>query len=93
MLGTCRAIGEIDLSTAPALNAAMHEAIDCSESTAVVVDFSDVSFMDSAGFHVLVDATEYAARRGRTLVVHNLSPSCAKLIRLCDWDNELRVEP
>ena len=93
MLGTCRAIGEIDLVTAPALNAAVHDAIDRSESTSVVVDCSDVTFMDSAGFHVLVNATEYATRRGRTLVIQNLSPSCAKLIRLCDWDNELRVNP
>jgi hypothetical protein len=40
-----------------------------------------------------VDATEYAARRGHTLAIRDMAPSCARLIRLCDWDRELRVEP
>jgi anti-anti-sigma regulatory factor len=48
--------------------------------------------MDSAAFHVLVNATEYAVRRGHSLVVRNMSPSCATLLRLCDSDRELHVE-
>ena len=92
MLGICNATGEIDRVTAPTFNAALHDAIDMSNDQWVVVDFSDVTFMDSAGFHVLVDATGYATRRGRTLVLHNLSAACAKLIAICDWDHELCVE-
>ena len=92
MLGTCKAIAEIDRATAPAFNADLHDAIDASDAPLVVVDCSDVTFMDSAGFHVLVDATEYAVRRGHTLVIRNMSPSCAMLIQLCDLDGELRVE-
>jgi anti-sigma B factor antagonist len=93
MLGTCTTSGEIDTATASAFNADLHDAIDTSGAALVVVDCSDVTFMDSAGYHALVDATNYAARRGRTLVIRNLSPSCARLIRLCDSDRELRVEP
>jgi hypothetical protein len=40
----------------------------------------------------VVDATNYAVRRGHTLVIRNMSPSCARLMRLYDWDRELRVE-
>ena len=93
MLGTCTTIGEIDTATAPAFNADLHDVIDTSDAALVVVDCSDVTFMDSAGYHALVDATNYAVRRGHTLVIRNLSPSCARLIRLCDSDRELRVEP
>jgi hypothetical protein len=40
-----------------------------------------------------VDVTNYAVRRGHTLMIRNLSPACARLVRLCDLDRELRVEP
>jgi anti-anti-sigma factor len=70
----------------------LRNTIDGSDEALVSVDCSDVTFMDSSGFHVLVDATSYAARRGHTLVIRNLSPSCRRLIRLCDWDNELCLE-
>jgi len=93
MLGTCKAIGDIDRTTGPAFSAALRDTIDSSDQTLVIVDCSGVTFMDSAGFHALVDATRYATRRGHTLVVRNLSPSCSRLIRLYDWDRELCVEP
>jgi anti-anti-sigma factor len=92
MLGTCEAIGDIDLATAPALAANLRETTDGSDEVIVSVDCSGVTFMDSAGFHVLVTATEYAARRGHTLVIRNASPWCARTIQLCDYDGELRVE-
>jgi anti-anti-sigma factor len=87
-----RAIGEIDLATAPAFNVSLHSTIDRCEEALVSVDCSGVTFMDSAGYHALAEATGYAARRGHTLVIRNASVSCARLIALCDWDHELRVE-
>jgi anti-anti-sigma factor len=93
MLGTCQALGDIDVATAPAFNADLHDAIDTSDAVVVSVDCSDMTFIDSAGYHVLVEASDYAVRRGRTLVLRNLSPWCARVVRLCDWDHELRVEP
>ncbi len=93
MLGICKAMGEIDCATAPSFNATLHDGIDSSDDLLVVVDCSDLTFIDSAGYHVLVDATGYAVRRGHTLVIRNLSPSCARLIRLCDSDHELRLVP
>ena len=93
MLGSCEAIGEIDRATAPAFNADLRDAIDSSDEAFVSVDCSGVTFMGSAGYHALVDATKYAVRRGHTLVIRSMSPSCTRLIRLCDWDRELRVEP
>jgi anti-anti-sigma factor len=92
VLGICKAFGEIDTSSAPAFNAHLHDAIDSSDEALVVVDCSGVTFMDSAAFHVLVDATEYAVRRGHALVIRNMSPSSAMLLRLCDLDRELRLE-
>lgn len=92
MLGIRKADREIDASSAPAFNAHLHDTIDDSDEEVVVVDCSDITFMDSAAYHVLVNATEYAVRRGRALVVRNISPSCATLLRLCDSDRELHLE-
>ena len=92
MRGTCRAFGEIDRATASAFDVVLRDAIDDSGDAVVNVDCSGVTFMDSAGYRVLVGATAYAVRRGRTLAIRNLSSSCAMLIRLCDSDHELRVD-
>lgn len=88
--GTIR--GEIDLSTAPAFKDALLCAIERSATAIVAVDLEGVSFMDSAGYHAIVDAHEYAVRTDRLLVIRNLSASCTKLIRLCDVDNEITLE-
>ena len=93
MLGTYMATGEIDYASAPAFRADLHDTIDSSDVERVVVDCTDITFMDSAGFHALVDATAYAVRHDRTLVIHNMSPQCNRLIRLCDFANDLHVEP
>jgi anti-anti-sigma factor len=93
MLGTCQAVGDIGFATTPALSADLHDAIDASDEALVSVDCSDMTFIDSAGYHVLVEASDYAVRRGRSLMIRNLSSSCARVVRLCDWDHELRVGP
>ena len=93
MLATSKALGDIDTATAPSLNAELHDVIDNADEAFVNVDCSGLTFIDSAGYHVLVDATNYAIRRGHTLVIRNLSPSCATLLRLCDVERELRTDP
>ena len=92
MLGAFNAVGEIDLLTAPALNAGIHDAIDRSDDALVAVDCSGVTFMDSSGYEVLVDATEYAARRGHTLVIRNASRPCTRLFHAFADDAELRFD-
>ena len=92
MQGTCKPLGDIDRSTAAEFDVDLRDAIDNSDETLVNVDCSGVTFMDSAGYRVLVGASEYAVRRGRSLVFCDPSPVCALLIRLCDLEHELRVD-
>ena len=47
--------GEVDLATSPELDVAIIAAID-SGATSVVIDLTDVSFMDSSGLGVIVRA-------------------------------------
>ncbi len=93
MLGTCTAHGEIDIATAPALRVELFDCIEHADDALINVDCAGVTFMDSAGYHVLVAATEFAALRGHTLVIRNLPPACGRVIRMCNLDRELNVEP
>ena len=92
MLGTCTAIGDIDWASASAFGAQIYDTIDNSDEALVSVDCSGVTFMDSAAYRMLVGATGYAVRRGHTLVIGNLSPACAMLLRLCDIERELCID-
>ena len=92
MLGTYAASGEIDMETAPAFAIDLRECIESADETLVSVDCAGVTFMDSAGYHALLGATRHAAHQGHTLVIRNLTPACARLIRMCNADGEIRVE-
>ena len=60
--------GEVDISTATQLTAAIDAAIRESVG-AFVVDLSGVEFLDSSGVHVLVRARAVLGREERELVV------------------------
>lgn len=92
MSGTYTACGEIDMATASAFADGVCAVIDGSDEASVVVDCSDVTFLDSAGYHALVDATQYAVERGQTLMICNMSASCALVLRLCDGDGQLHMD-
>jgi len=92
MSGLYRAAGEIDIATAGGFRDGLYEAVDGSRWARVVVDCSAVEFMDSSAFHALVAATEYAARRGRTLVIRGARELHEELLRICDFDGDLNIE-
>ena len=84
--------GEVDHFSAPAFRDALLRAIDRSPTPIVAVDLSGVTFMDSAGYGAIVAANEYAIRQDRLLVIRNLSRSCTRVVRLCDYANQLSLE-
>jgi anti-sigma B factor antagonist len=60
--------GEIDLGTAPTLREALKPILD-GQTGPVVVDLSEVAFMDSTGVHVLVDAFQRLTLEHRRLAI------------------------
>ena len=60
--------GEIDLGTAPVLREALSWVLE-HRTGPVVVDLSEVSFMDSTGVHVLLDALELLRPENRRLAI------------------------
>jgi anti-anti-sigma factor len=63
-----RVTGEIDMSNSTDLRTAVTEATQ-NEALGVVLDLSDVSYIDSAGIHLLYRLGEDLRDRGQTLRV------------------------
>jgi anti-sigma B factor antagonist len=59
---TVSAAGELDLDTAPTLDAELRRVARA--ATDIVVDLRDIAFIDSAGVHVLLRWAGESARRG-----------------------------
>ncbi|GAB6983534.1 STAS domain-containing protein [Nocardioides pyridinolyticus] len=72
---------ELDLVTAPALRAALHECIEAGYPI-IHVDMNDVTFVDCRGISVAVMARNEAALRGLHLRIVRPSPAARRLLEL-----------
>ena len=73
--------GEIDIVTAPYLRDEIAAAIGEAEST-IVVDLSGVTFIDSSGLGVLIDARTAIDEAAVTLVLLNPTEACRRVLEL-----------
>ncbi|MEY2581875.1 MAG: anti-sigma factor antagonist [Ilumatobacteraceae bacterium] len=80
--------GEIDAHTAPQLAAAM---VELPQGNATL-DVADVSFMDSSGLRVLIDAATRAREAGGDLIIANPTPGIARLIEISGLGGQLRLD-
>jgi anti-sigma B factor antagonist len=79
--------GELDMSTAAELDSRLAKVVGSGTAGAVVLDLSDVSFVDACCVGVMVTAWSSAARRGRELRVDGLHGVPARVFDLLglDW--------
>lgn len=56
--------GSLDLATAPTVRAALNEAAEQGSHELLIVDLSQLEFLDSTGLGVLIGAHRRAAERG-----------------------------
>jgi anti-sigma B factor antagonist len=71
-----RLVGELDLSSAPALTDALSEL---ETDGSVVLDLQELTFIDSSGIHAIF--TQAAAREGK-LVLANPSPEIVRTLEI-----------
>ncbi|GAA2753488.1 STAS domain-containing protein [Kitasatospora cinereorecta] len=86
-----RANGEIDLDTATSLRRALAAALGSHRE--VVLDLSEVTFMDCAGLGALVWARNHADRCGARLVLRGAGRCVVRLLKLTGLHRRLAVEP
>jgi len=81
-------MGEIDAHTAPLLADAMAGL----PASVVIVDVAGVSFMDSSGLRVLMDATTRARDGGGDLIVAHPTAAIVRLVEISGLTGRLRLE-
>jgi len=75
--------GEIDHHTAPEMREAIDDALSSSESCEILVlDFYDVSFMDSSGVGLVMGRYRYATTLGKKVRVDNLDDRNYKIMQM-----------
>lgn len=78
---TVRLGGELDLAGAPALEAAIEEAMADAERR-LVIDFSALTFIDSTGIAILVAAMGDERAAGRLAFVPSPAPAVTRVLKL-----------
>ena len=86
--------GEIDLYSAPMLQADLAEIIDgAAQATRVVVDMSGVEFCDSTGMNVLLSSLRQVRQRGGELELAAPRPAVRKILQVTGLDSVFTVSP
>lgn len=83
--------GEIDLSTAPAFEEAIAQALE-SNLSVLVIELSEVTFMASVGLRILAATSEKVGESTRIAVVAN-SLAASRPIQLTGLDTVVALYP
>ena len=82
--------GEVDLLTAGLLRTRLEEASQ--HSVRVVVDLSEVTFIDSSGLNVLVEAYLRAGQLPEAFVLRSPTPTVARVLSITGLADVLTIE-
>lgn len=83
--------GEVDVYSAPELRDGLTELLQ--SGTSVIVDLTDVGFLDSTGLGALVAARSTAAERGASLPLVCTHQRILKLFTITGLDRVFRIYP
>ena len=85
-----RLTGELDLATAPAVEALCYDALD-SATRRIVLDFEDVDFVDSAGLAALVAVRNRLHADGGVLALRSPNGTIRRLLSLTRIDEIVEI--
>jgi len=77
--------GEIDVYTAPEFKSAVNKAIDTG-AVDLIIDLTNVSYMDSSGFGILLGATKRVRPKGGTINLLGCSEAITRMLRITRLD-------
>jgi anti-sigma B factor antagonist len=84
-----RVTGELDIATAPQLAEMLRHAEECCQR--VVLDLRQVTFMDSSGVHVILNASVRANAAGRRLVLVRGLSQVDRVLELARASDNLEI--
>jgi anti-sigma B factor antagonist len=77
--------GEIDVYTAPEFKSALNKAIETG-ATNLIIDLTNVSYMDSSGFGILLGATKRVRPKGGTINLLGCSEAITRMLKITRLD-------
>jgi anti-sigma B factor antagonist len=80
--------GELDLCSVPALTKMLESPTK--HGGTVGLELAELTYMDSSGLHVILNAVDLLGERGR-VVLFNPSPMVRRLLEICDLDGMIQV--
>ncbi len=90
MIAVVRPHGRVDAESAPQLRSTLREVVD-SGAVLLVVDLSQVTFMDSAGLSALVSGLKAARLKEGLLAIHRPNDQIRTALRLTMLDRVFRT--
>ena len=82
--------GEIDLHVSPTVTAALNEMID-KKPERLVVDLSDVSYIDSAGLAALIEAMQKVEGYGGKFMLAGLQETVRSIFEISRLDQVFQI--
>jgi anti-sigma B factor antagonist len=77
-----RLSGDVDVESSPALAQTLMTVLADLGAQTLVLDLTEVEFVDSSGLGALVGAHQRASLQGSTLILAGLHPRVAKVLRI-----------
>ena len=84
--------GEIDHHSVQPVRESIDNAIDRNQPNSLVLDFSDVTFMDSSGIGLIMGRFRETSRLDAQLYIFNPQPQIEKLLRIAGMDKLAKIQ-
>ncbi len=78
--------GGVDCHSAERLRAALSDVIRNQGNLKLTIDLGEMTFIDSTGLHVLVQALKWSRERGGTITLARPRPHAVKVFELVGFD-------
>lgn len=89
---TARLIGELDHHTAKGMREAIDNAVDLNMPSLLVLDFGEVSFMDSSGIGLVMGRFRNISKLGAELHIIGASAQIHKMLKLAGIEKLAKLE-
>lgn len=83
--------GDVDLQTSPAVRQKLLECLD--KHKKLVVDMSNVAYIDSSGVASLVEAFQVSRKKSAAFALAAVSPSAMRVLSLARLDKVFTIHP
>ena len=89
---TAKLDGEIDHHTAKQVREQIDAAIDADAPAVLILDFRDITFMDSSGIGLIMGRYRAMKLVGGEVRIINPSPNIKRVLKLAGMDRLVRIE-